>query len=115
MGTEHRQFIRILAQRFSGCTVRFDKPMFLHATLADISVGGMKIILDAPFSEADTRVGTLATGEIQNSNSEFRFSFSGKIAWCRRSGEAGAILGLQFADYTALPESLMNLVERYGD
>lgn len=113
MSPEHRRFERILAQRFGGCTVRLNTPSVANAVLADISVGGMKIMISAPL--ADALKGTAVQGEIHHENPAFHLVFEGRIAWSKTvpEGDTAAILGIQFADYTPLPEALMNLVEVY--
>lgn|GEM_PF-6556882 len=84
--------------------------------LADISVGGMKIMMLAPHSDMQT--GTAVRGEIHNENPAFHLEFEGRIAWSKQSvlaGDITTVLGVQFADYTSLPDALMNLVEVYDD
>lgn len=113
MSTEHRRFERVLAQRFGGCTVRLNTPPVADAVLADISVGGMKIMIGASLAEAPK--GTAVQGEIHHENPAFHLVFEGCIAWSKTApgGDASTILGIQFADYTQLPDALMNLVEVY--
>lgn len=115
MSTEHRRFERVLAQRFGGCTVRLNTPSVANAVLADISVGGMKIMVDAPLAEAAK--GSVVQGEIHHENPAFHLVFEGSIAWSKTApgGDAATILGIQFGDYTPLPDALMNLVEVYDD
>jgi c-di-GMP-binding flagellar brake protein YcgR len=116
MGMDQRHFKRILAQRFGGCYVKLQTPEISEAILVDISVGGMKILIEKELPETVVAKGTAASGEIGSQNPAFRMSFSATIAWQRNSALDGTMttaLGLQFADYTPLPDALMNLVENY--
>ncbi|MFO1472782.1 MAG: PilZ domain-containing protein [Turneriella sp.] len=116
MSAEHRRFQRILAQRFGGCMVRLDVPPIGNATLTDISVGGMKILIAAPLSDKETQVGAAVRGVVHNENPAFDLAFEGHIAWSKQSvlaGDVATAVGVQFADYTSLPDALMNLVEVY--
>lgn len=118
MSTEHRRFQRILAQRFGGCTVRLDTPPVAHAILTDISVGGMKIIIDTQVTANSVQAGAVVSGKVHNENPAFELVFEGRIAWSTQSvlaGDITTVLGVQFADYTPLPDALMNLVEVYDD
>ncbi len=76
----------------------------------------MKIMVERDIPEAQIATGAVATGEIGSQNPEFRMSFSATVAWRRSSvldGTVTTALGLCFADYTELPDALMNLVENY--
>ncbi len=86
--------------------------------LADISVGGMKIIIEAPMATSEVQAGAAVRGEVHNENPAFHLVFEGRIAWSKQSAladEVTTVLGVQFADYTPLPDALMNLVEVYDD
>lgn len=78
----------------------------------------MKIMIAAPLSSHDAQTGTAVRGEIRNENPAFHLVFEGRIAWSKQSvlaGDITTVLGVQFADYTPLPDALMNLVEVYDD
>ena len=67
-------------------------------------------------AEAAMPSGTPVDGEIANENPAFQMRFSASVAWLRPSvmdGEAAVAVGLQFKDYTPLPDALMNLIENY--
>ncbi len=116
MSAEHRRFQRILTQRFGGCVVTMHTPHVKNALLADISVGGLKLMLAEPHTALPA--GTAVKGEIHNENPAFHLAFAGQIAWSRESqlpGDMSTVVGVQFADYTTLPDALMNLVEVYDD
>jgi hypothetical protein len=116
MGMDQRHFKRILAQRFGRCSVKLQTPGIGDALLVDISVGGMKILLEKDIPESMVAVGTAVNGEIGSENPAFRMSFSATIVWRRSSmldGTMTTALGLCFADYTPLPDALINLVENY--
>lgn len=95
--------------------IRLYKPAIEDAVLADISVGGMKILISAPLTEVAK--GTAVQGEIHHENPAFHLVFEGRIAWIKPApgSEAATVLGIQFSDYTPLPDALMNLVEVYED
>lgn len=115
MGVEQRHFKRVLGQRFGNCRVHLASPVAAEATLVDISVGGMKLIVEKN-TEAAMASGTPVNGEVANENPAFQMSFSASVAWLRPSfidGEAATAVGLQFKDYTPLPDALMNLIENY--
>lgn len=116
MGIDQRHFKRILAQRFGGCYVKLQNPEIDRALLIDISVGGMKILIEKEIPETLITQGSVAGGEIGGENPVFRMAFSATVAWRRSSvldGTMTTALGLRFEDYMALPDVLMNLVENY--
>ena len=116
MGEEQRHFKRVLARRFGGCRVQLKVPEAADAMLVDISVGGMKILLEKDLPESAVATGTPVSGEVGSENPAFRMTFSGTVAWQRQQpldGKMATAIGLRFADYTPLPDALMNLVENF--
>lgn len=78
----------------------------------------MKIMIAAPLSGDAMQTGAAVRGDIHNEKPAFHLVFEGRIAWSKQSvlaGDATTVLGVQFADYTPLPDALMNLVEVYED
>ncbi|MBX3722439.1 MAG: PilZ domain-containing protein [Turneriella sp.] len=116
MAIEHRHFKRVLGQRFGNCRVQLTVPHAIDAVLVDISAGGMKILVEKNPAEAAIAPGTQIKGEIGNESPAFEMKFSAAVAWQRPSvldGQAAVAVGLQFADFTPLPDALMHLIENY--
>lgn len=116
MAIEHRHFKRVLGRRFGNCRVQITAPQSLEVVLVDISAGGMKILVEENPADPAIAPGTKISGEIGNENPAFQMKFSAAVAWQRPSqldGNAAVTVGLQFADFTPLPDALMNLIENY--
>lgn len=81
--------------------------------LVDISVGGMKILLERLPAGVSLQPGTAVAGHIESENPAFRMDFTATVAWQRPADATAVALGLRFADYTPLPDPLMHLLENY--
>lgn len=113
---EQRRFKRVLVQRFGGCVVKLAAPAISQAILTDISVGGMRILIEEDIHNDDIQPGTEVSGEIASENPGLCMKFSAAIAWQRPSsvdGEHAIYMGLRFADYTPLPDALMALIDQH--
>lgn len=118
MSAEQRQFKRVLAQRFGGCVVKLHEPRQVTAVLVDISVGGMKILIEHSHGPGGLQQGAAVLGQLHNDNPAFHMGIQATVAWLRPTvidNEEAFLLGLRFADYTELPEALMHLIEAYDN
>jgi c-di-GMP-binding flagellar brake protein YcgR len=116
MGAELRGFKRVLAQRLGHCRVNLAVPAAVEAVLVDISVGGMKILLEHDISASQLTPGATVSGEVTDDDPPFVLPFDASVAWQRPSeldGQAATALGLRFAAYTELPDALFQLIESY--
>lgn len=83
----------------------------------DISVGGLRLLFERVLPESSLGTGAQVQGLIESSAPGFALNFKGKVVWNRRAalvGEAATMIGVSFQDYTELPESLLHLIDDFG-
>ncbi|HMV35958.1 MAG TPA: PilZ domain-containing protein [Turneriella sp.] len=117
MSTGQRQFKRLFAQRLGATTVSLNGSPQEPCTLMDISVGGLRLLFERVLPEETFGAGAPVKGKIQSSEPGFVLNFEGKVVWNRRAalvGEAATMIGVTFLDYTDLPETLLHLIDDFG-
>ncbi len=113
MSLGQRNYQRFLAQRLGGASVYLEGEGIEHCTLVDISVGGLRILFERPLAHGVLSTGCAIQGKVVIHTPPSDIVFTGKVAWNKSApfmGEPATLVGVCFADYTPLPESLLRLV-----
>jgi hypothetical protein len=117
MSTVQRQYKRLFAQRLGATTVSLDASPQEPCTLMDISAGGLRLLFERVLPESFLGTGAKIQGTIESSAAGFVLNFEGKVVWNRRAalvGDAASMIGVSFLGYTELPESLLHLIDDFG-